>query len=98
MDLKIMSQFGRPKFVGARRPVMVSCSALASLIMMLVASSALILAVRYWKNVSKEICRGDYRALTVWISMWSSISCASIASSSDLNHSKDPKSLQIQKK
>jgi hypothetical protein len=43
-----MSQFGRPKFVGARRPVMASCSALASLIMMLVASSALIFAVRYY--------------------------------------------------
>lgn len=46
-----MSQFGRPKFVGARRPVIVSCGALASLIMMFVASSGLILAVKYYPSV-----------------------------------------------
>lgn len=46
-----MSQFGRPKFVGARRPVIVSCGALASLIIMFVASSGLILAVRYYPMV-----------------------------------------------
>ena len=43
-----MSQFGRPKFVGARSPVMASRSELTSLIMMLVASSGLIFAVRYY--------------------------------------------------
>lgn len=48
IDRKIMSQCGRPKFVGARRPVMVSWSALASLIMILVASSERSLAVRYF--------------------------------------------------
>lgn len=48
MDRKIMSQLGRPKFVGARSPVMVSWSALASFIMILVASSLLIFAVRYY--------------------------------------------------
>lgn len=50
MDLKIASQLGRPKLVAARSPVMVSVSAFASLIMMLVASSDLILAVRYYRN------------------------------------------------
>jgi hypothetical protein len=43
------SQLGRPKLVGARRPVMVSVSALASLIIMFVASSDWILAVRYYR-------------------------------------------------
>lgn len=47
IDLKMASQLGRPKFVGARRPVIVSWSAEASLIMMLVASSNKIFAVRY---------------------------------------------------
>ena len=47
MERKIAFQFGLPKFVGARRPVMASWSALASLIMMFVASSDLIFAVRY---------------------------------------------------
>ena len=36
--------------------------------------------------------------LTVWISIWSCMSWASMASSRDLNHSKEPKSRQIQKK
>ena len=35
---------------------------------------------------------------TVWISIWLSISWDSIAMSKDLNHSKDPKSRQTQKK
>lgn len=53
IDLKIISQLGRPKFVGARSPVMASCSALASLIMIFVASSILILAVRYCMDSQK---------------------------------------------
>ena len=40
-----MSQLGRPKLVGVRKPVMASVSLLLS--MMLLASPALILAVRY---------------------------------------------------
>ena len=55
-----MSQFGRPKFVGARRPVIVSCGALASLIMMFVASSGLILAVRYYPSLVKTSCMLRY--------------------------------------
>lgn len=55
MDLKMASQFGRPKLVAARNPVMVSVSALASLIMMLVASSDLMLAVRYWSGALEQI-------------------------------------------
>ena len=43
-----MSQLGRPKFVGVRRPVMASVSPL--LRMMLDASAAEILAVRYWDS------------------------------------------------
>ncbi len=41
-----MSQFGRPKLVGVRRPVMASVSPL--LRMMFEASAAEILAVRYY--------------------------------------------------
>ena len=47
IDLKTKSQFGLPKLVGARSPVMASFLALASLSMMFVASSGFILAVRY---------------------------------------------------
>ena len=48
MDLKIKSQFGRPKEVGARRPVMVSpFSSALSFNIRFVASSSLMLAVRY---------------------------------------------------
>lgn len=47
MPRNTASQFGRPKFVGARRPVIVSLSPSASLIMMFVASSGWILAVKY---------------------------------------------------
>lgn len=52
MDLNTISQFGRPKLVGARRPVMASRSELASLIMILVASSGLIFAVRYYMSLA----------------------------------------------
>lgn len=56
-----MSQLGRPKFVGARKPVMASCSAFASLIMMFVASSGLILAVRYYLElaIAEEVLGED---------------------------------------
>ena len=48
IPLKIWSQLGRPKFVGARSPVMASFSAFASLIIIFVASSGLIFAVKYY--------------------------------------------------
>lgn len=60
MDLKMASQFGRPKLVGARNPVMVSFSASASLIMMFVASSDLILAVRYLKQRLSRVDLGYF--------------------------------------
>lgn len=98
MDLNMASQLGRPKLVAARNPVMVSVSAFASLIMMLVASSDLILAVRYYGNCQMNRINAIPALLTVCISMWLSKSCASIAMSNDRNHSKDPKSRQTQKK
>ena len=51
IDLNTASQLGRPKLVGARSPVIVSLSALASLSIMFVASSGLILAVRYYEEI-----------------------------------------------
>lgn len=54
IDLNTASQFGRPKFVGARRPVIVSRSESASLIIMFVASSDLMFAVRYYKEKKGE--------------------------------------------
>lgn len=61
MDLKMRSQLGRPKEVSARRPVMASAEALWLLIMMLVASSVLIFAVRYCLGVRERVEEGGRR-------------------------------------
>ncbi len=60
IPLKTASQFGRPKFVGVRRPVIVSVSVLASLIMMFSASSGLISAVRYYRQRQRPACEASH--------------------------------------